>query len=266
MHGAGTVRAEFKHDIDTVRSALLGVNNDTAQKDCKMIKGIIFDKDGTLFDFNATWGPSTRGMIASETGGDPVRMAEMADVLGYDLKAGVFVPGSLVIAETVSTVADAMLGLLPDVTKPELMARMKAATKHVPQVEPTPLRPVLDALHSMGLTLGVATNDAEEPALANLAHVIDKFAFIAGFDSGFGGKPAPGQLLGFCAQTDLDPTNCIMVGDSLHDLHAGRAAGMMCVGVLTGPAERAELTPHADVVLGTIAELPTWIMAQNARW
>ncbi|MCO4847078.1 MAG: HAD family hydrolase [Yoonia sp.] len=228
-----------------------------------MIKGIIFDKDGTLFDFNATWGAWTRGMIASEVGGDPARIAAMADLLGYDLDAGVFLPSSIVIAETVSIVADAMLGLLPDVTKPELIGRMKDATKHVPQVEPTPLRPVLEALRDMGLTLGVATNDAEEPAHANLAHVRDMFDFIAGFDSGFGGKPAPGQLLGFCAQTGLDPAACIMVGDSLHDLDAGRAAGMMCVGVLTGPADRAELAPRADVVLGTIAELPAWVAGQN---
>ena len=263
MHGAGAVRSEFEHCVDTVRLALLGVNNDPAEKDCKMIKGIIFDKDGTLFDFNATWGPSTRDMIASEVGGDPARMAEMADVLGYDLNTGVFLPSSLVIAETVSTVADAMLGLLPDVTKPDLIARIKEATKYVPQVEPTPLRPVLDTLRDMGLILGVATNDAEEPARANLAHVLDMFDFIAGFDSGFGGKPAPGQLLGFCAQTGLTPSACIMVGDSVHDLDAGRAAGMRRVGVLTGPAPRAELAPHADVVLGTIAELPAWIALQS---
>ena len=265
MHGAGFVRSELEHCVDTVRAARLGVNIGSADKGRKMITGIIFDKDGTLFDFNGTWGPSTRGLIAAETGHDPHRMAEMADMLGYDLDAGVFLPGSLVIAETVSTVADAMLGLLPNVSKADLIARMKAATKHVPQIEPTPLRPVLTTLRDMGLTLGVATNDAEEPARANLAHVVDLFDFIAGFDSGFGGKPAPGQLHAFCAQTQIAPENCLMVGDSLHDLEAGRAAGMRCVGVLTGPALRPELTPHADIVMDTIAQLPAWIVAQNAK-
>jgi phosphoglycolate phosphatase len=33
-----------------------------------VIKGIIFDKDGTLFDFNATWGAWTRGMLEAEAG------------------------------------------------------------------------------------------------------------------------------------------------------------------------------------------------------
>lgn len=224
-----------------------------------MIKGVVFDKDGTLFDFNATWGAWTRGMIASEVGGDVSRMAELADVLGYDLDQGVFRQGSIVIAETVDVVADAMLPLLDEPDKAALIERMKEATKHVPQVEPVPLEPILVQLRDMGLVLGVATNDAEGPARANLAHVNAYFAFIAGFDSGFGGKPEPGQLFGFCEQTGLDAVDCVMVGDSLHDLHAGRAAGMRCVGVLTGPAPRAELEPHADVVLDTIADLPDWI-------
>jgi phosphoglycolate phosphatase len=225
-----------------------------------MIRAVIFDKDGTLFGFNATWGAWTRGMIVSEA---KEKADEMADLLGYDMDAGVFRQGSIVIAETVSVVADAMLTLLPGQDKAALIARMKEATKHVPQVEPVPLRPVLRTLRDMGLVLGVATNDAEGPARANIAHVADMFGFVAGFDSGFGGKPAPGQLHGFCAATGIAPADCIMVGDSLHDLHAGRAAGMGCVGVLTGPAPRSELEPDADVVLRTIGDLPDWIAAQN---
>ena len=51
----------------------------------------------------------------------------------------------------------------------------------------------------------------------------------------------------------------VMVGDSLHDLVAGRAAGMQTVGVLTGPACRDELAPCADVVLPDIGHLTTWL-------
>ena len=54
-----------------------------------------------------------------------------------------------------------------------------------------------------------------------------------------------------------------MVGDSLHDLDAGRAAGMRTVAVLTGIAPRERLAPHADVVLDTIDGLPGWVSAQG---
>ena len=50
--------------------------------------------------------------------------------------------------------------------------------------------------------------------------------------------------------------------DSLHDLEAGRAAGMRTVAVLTGVAVAAQLAPHADVVLPDIGALGAWIDSQ----
>jgi len=51
------------------------------------------------------------------------------------------------------------------------------------------------------------------------------------------------------------------VGDSTHDLIAGRRAGMQTVAVLTGVALEAELAPHADVVLPNIGHIPAWMAA-----
>jgi phosphoglycolate phosphatase len=51
-----------------------------------------------------------------------------------------------------------------------------------------------------------------------------------------------------------------MVGDSRHDLIAGRAAGMPVVAVLTGVAGADELAPVADAVLPDIGHLPDWIV------
>lgn len=225
-----------------------------------MIKGIVFDKDGTLFDFNATWGAWSRQMLHSESAGDHDKLEALADILGYDLQAGVFRPGSIVIAETVDVIATAMLTVIDD-DKPALIARMNAATQKVPQIEATPLVPFMGEMTSRGLSLGVATNDAEVPARRHLqvAGILDDFDFVAGSDSGYGGKPEPGQLIAFCNRVQLPPEACVMVGDSLHDLHAGRAAGMTTVGVLTGPAPLEELAPFADTVLASVAELPAWL-------
>ena len=230
-----------------------------------MIKGIVFDKDGTLFDFNATWGAWTRAMIATEAANDPDQIEVLANALGYDFEGGVFWPESIVIAETVEIIADALLEHLPDVAKPDLMNRMRSTAKEVPQVEAAPLWPLLHQIKEMGIQIGVATNDAEDPARAHLgtADVLDLFDFIAGYDSGYGAKPEPGQLLGFCSSTGLEPEECLMVGDSTHDLTAGIAAGMKTIGVLTGPAQAYELLPYADVILNSIAELPDWLVQHN---
>jgi phosphoglycolate phosphatase len=50
-----------------------------------------------------------------------------------------------------------------------------------------------------------------------------------------------------------------MVGDSTHDLIAGRAAGMPTIGVLTGMAGRETLEPYADAVLENIGEIPGFL-------
>jgi len=227
----------------------------------RAIKGIIFDKDGTLFDFQATWGAWSRGLLTEESGGDPVLLQRLADALGYDLALNGFRPDSVVIAATTEAVAEQMLPLLPGVAKADLLARMDGRAMTAPQVEVTPLVPFLSGLQARGLALGIATNDTEAPARAHLRHagVEGMFDFIAGFDSGHGGKPAPGQLLAFASAVRLDPADCVMVGDSLHDLHAARAAGMVAVGVLTGMADEATLDQSADVVLGSIADLPEWL-------
>lgn len=226
-----------------------------------MIKGIVFDKDGTLFDFNATWGAWSKVMLTQEAQGDPERLSLLADVLGYDLENGVFRPGSIVIAHTTGEVADAMLEVLAKEDRDALLDRMGQAAKQVEQVVVTDLPVLFAKLDARGLALGLATNDSEDPARQHLANagIADMFDFVAGSDSGFGGKPAPGQLHGFCRAVGLAATDCVMVGDSLHDLHAGRAAGMHTVGVLTGPALTDELAPMADVVLPSIADLPAWL-------
>ncbi|WP_342773832.1 HAD family hydrolase [Histidinibacterium lentulum] len=226
------------------------------------LRGIVFDKDGTLYDFNATWGAWTLGMLEAEAGGDPLLVEAMAELLGYDPEARRFRKDSLVIAHTPGEIADVIGPLLPGrPSKAEIVGRMNARSAVAPQVEAAPLGPFLDGLIGRGLTLGVATNDGEQPARAHLeaSGVADRFAFLAGADSGHGYKPGPGQLRAFCEATGLIPSEVAMVGDSAHDLLAGRAAGMVTVGVLTGLAEEADLAPLAEVVLTSIADLPRWL-------
>ena len=82
-----------------------------------------------------------------------------------------------------------------------------ASTAAAPQVEAMPLVPLLDRLLAAGLTLGLATNDFGGPARSHLerAGILDRFAFVAGYDSGHGAKPEPGMLAAFCAATGIPP-------------------------------------------------------------
>lgn len=229
-----------------------------------MIEAAIFDKDGTLFDFRLTWRGWTVKVIEvlAEGGADP---AALALALGYDRATGAFAKSSPIIVWTTPELADLIHGFVPDMDKAALLDLLSELSHHAPQTPAVALRPVFEGLRARGLKLGLATNDTEGPARAHLAGagVLDLFDFVAGCDSGWGGKPAPGQLLAFANQVGVTPERTVMVGDSLHDLHAGAAAGMKCAAVLTGIAEAGELAPHADVVLADIGHLGAWIDAQR---
>lgn len=225
-----------------------------------MIAGIIFDKDGTLFDFRASWAGWARAVLA-DLARDGGHAAALAAAMGFDPGPGEFRPDSPVIAGTSAEVAEALLPHLPGLSARAVAARLDARAVQARMEPAVPLAPLLGALRGRGLRLGLATNDVERAARAHLAAagVADLFDYVAGADSGHGAKPGPGMLLAFAAAHDLDPARVAMVGDSTHDLIAGRAAGMRPVAVLTGIAQAAELAPLAEAVLPDIGALPQWL-------
>ncbi len=226
-----------------------------------MISGIIFDKDGTLFDFQASWGQWALRMLCDLAQGDQMLLHRLADSLRFDLGRARFHPDSFVIADTPDAIALVLAAEMPHTEAPALLERITAATEQAKMVEATPLVPLILELEARGLRLAVVTNDAETPARAHLADAGIEQAFdqVIGFDSGYGAKPSPGPLLACAEALGLDPAHLLMVGDSTHDLAAGRAAGMGTIGVLTGPADTATLAPLADAVLPHIGHLPGWL-------
>lgn len=225
-----------------------------------MIEAIIFDKDGTLFDFHRSWGGWAQRFLR-QVARDGDHAAAMGQAIGFDLASGQFAADSPVIAATAADIAQALAPHLPGQQVGAITDQINAAAATAPMVAAVPLRPLLEALRGRGLRIGLATNDTEAPARAHLAahDITDLFDFIAGYDSGHGAKPGPGMCTAFATAYAMDPAHVVMVGDSLHDLHAGRAAGMICVGVLTGMAKADDLAPHADAVLADIGRLPHWL-------
>lgn len=225
-----------------------------------MISGLLFDKDATLLDFEKTWGEWSRGLLSGLAKGDEMLLQAMADAIQFDLIRSTFHPTSPVIAGTPDEGVDLILPLLSNWERDALIAYSNEAAQSVQVHEIVPLAPLLDELR-LRAKLGIATNDAAANARRHMeaVGVADRFTAIIGSDSGFGGKPGPGMCLAFAEQIGAEPAQVAMIGDSTHDLHAGRGAGMICVGVTSGFATAEELAPHADVVLPDVSHLPRWI-------
>ncbi len=222
---------------------------------------ILFDKDGTLFDFQRTWAPWLGRAIDGLGAGDGAVVAALDRAWGYDRRAETIRAGSLVIAGEVGDLAARVAAILPHMTLGEIVEYIIETSLLAEPVEVVPLVGFFTGLHRAGLSLGVATNDAERVARAQLARVgaASLLPFVAGYDSGHGGKPGAGMGRAFAAHAGVRPERIVMVGDSIHDLEAGRAAGMQNVAVLTGMAGAAELAPLADIVLPDIGHLPGWL-------
>ena len=230
------------------------------------IRGVIFDKDGTLFDFQSTWGIWTAQILVRIAGSDGVLLGQLARALGYDTEARRVQPGSVIVAGTPMEIAAVIHGYMPAMSQTQIFDWLNKEAETAPQVLVTDLYRLTAELRRINLGLCVMTNDAENPARAHLASVeaLDLFDFVIGSDSGFGAKPDAAPLLALADKMDIPAAACVMVGDSTHDLRAGRAAGMRVVAVLTGLAEVAELAPLADAVLPDVSYLPAWISAQNS--
>ncbi len=229
-------------------------------------QGILFDKDGTLVDFHATWGPAYRAGAMAFAGGAPDIADRLLVAGGCDLETGRIAEGSILAAGTNAEIVEAWLAAMPAGRRPDLgEADPEAFVEAVFNAETarsaqpvTDLAALFSRLRDRGLILGLATNDSHDGALATLAkfEVVEGLSFVAGYDSGHGGKPEPGMVDGFCAQAGLAPGEVMVIGDNIHDMEMGRRAGAGClVGVLTGSGSLETLSAAADWVIDGIAEL-----------
>lgn len=85
----------------------------------------------------------------------------------------------------------------------------------------------------------------------------NRFRVVLGGDALERMKPDPLPLLHALEVFGLPPGQVAMVGDGLHDLHAGRAAGVITVAVTTGVENQDTLAAeNPDHLIDSMAELP----------
>ena len=225
------------------------------------LKGVLFDKDGTLIDFQRTWGPAIHHVIHELARGDDEKLRAQAECLHFDIAQKRFAATSPIIGGATAQYGAAWAAALGRDDFPALRVEIDtlAAAACLDSLTPVgePIE-VLRALKGQGLIVGLATNDSEASARRHLAQLgLDgEMDFVAGYDSGHGPKPGPGMVAAFAREIGALPGEVALVGDTLHDLDCARAAGAVAVAVLSGVACREELEPHADFVIADIAALP----------
>lgn len=221
----------------------------------RRFSALIFDKDGTLIDFDATWnGPI--GRLIDDLAAAGADRATVARILGFDEGTQRLASSSPVVAESTAQIADRLAlacgrgrgdrrfaAELDEMLEPLLESSVTAA----PSADET-----VRTLAERGVAMAVATNDAAESAQRQIAALgwQDLFDPIVGYDSVARPKPEPDMVR--LAQSTLGVAHheVAMVGDTSTDVLAAQRCGVTAIGV-----GRAAGDIGADISIGSLADL-----------
>ena len=122
----------------------------------------------------------------------------------------------------------------------------------------------LRELSARGLKLGVVTNALQHLGEAVLARfgIAPFLQVVIGGDRVVRHKPHPEPLWQACTALDVSPHETVMVGDSVNDVAAARAAGCAIVCVPHGYDQGQPVSELGCDVLTDVSALPAWIAAQ----
>ena len=211
------------------------------------VKAILFDLDGTIVDSKEAYFEAARTAFAP-TGQETVDIKVMTEIpkrLEQSMPINDLISG-IDVDKFLQIYLKAYYGATASRTKPfpniactleKLSEKAKLALttrRHVPTKE------VIKQLEGFGL-----------------AKYFQKV--VTAFDT-LNPKPSPEALLECSKQLKVETYECVVVGDSVVDIRAGKNAGAKTVAVLSGIFSREELKKEKpDLILESVKELPDFI-------
>ncbi|MGC5328037.1 HAD family hydrolase [Brevibacillus sp. SYSU BS000544] len=235
------------------------------------IKGILFDKDGTLLDFHAFFVPVAKQLVThllEELGlsDDHSLEEELLKVIG--LRENRVDPKGILASGTSKDIYEAFLGLLQGKNvSSERIEKLETWIPHklydltkssAVEVKPTAdLTKLFEQLHHLGIKVGIATADDWESTIYCLESLgINQYFEFIGTSDHYDKKPDPCMLNAFCQKYQFHTTEVAVVGDTVVDLLLARngSAGL-AVGVLSGVSGPNELKDLADILLPSVGEI-----------
>ena len=234
-------------------------------------KVLVFDKDGTLIDFDTIWGSrmvsAAESMILACQGGDDLR-DRLYRTVGYSLErnqtlgSGPLATAPIVQLETIVATVLHQAGIPWDeatsLAAEHLTERM-VAPPAADEIRPRAnLVSLLRAFRDAEIRLAVATTDNRLPAekcleVLGIENLIEQL--LCGDDRTSPRKPDPAVLLGIAESFGAPIDQVIMVGDTVSDLKMAKAAGAMAIAITGGGGSREELEQQADVVIDSLEEI-----------
>ncbi|OYX13520.1 MAG: hydrolase [Rhizobiales bacterium 32-66-8] len=230
------------------------------------LKALLFDKDGTLVDFDRTWGPAAGAVMRTLAEGDGAALVRLEEISAYVPDEARFLPTSPLVSGSSAHYGPMWAEALGQPADSAFLARIDHLFRIEGMRSLTPIGApanILARLQAAGYLQAIVTNDAEANAREQMEALglLPYLSAIHGYDSGFGSKPGAGMVQALVTRHALDPGSVAVIGDSAHDLAAARGAGTRFILVTSGPAPVDDLFAQADLVLDSIADLPDHLIA-----
>jgi len=248
---------------------MIGIEYRNKRIPCRLV---IFDKDGTLVDFTATWVPLIRSRVQfllEALGRDGDLETFLLRSWGIDPLSGSVDPrGPCPVSPrseeiVIGTMALYQKGYPWDEAKQWVMKAFDQADATTNRK--TLLRPVdgiqtlLRRLKRDGFSLALATSDERrdtEVVLSSLGleTLFDALVCAGEVDPP---KPDPEAILTLCHRLSIPPGETIFIGDTVTDMIMGKRAQVaLTIGIVEGGVTpRDELERVADVVFDSIRDL-----------
>jgi phosphoglycolate phosphatase len=228
------------------------------------VDAVAFDKDGTLIDLDAAWGPAALAWVMTGAAGDTALEESLSLELGLDLATGHLVAGGLFAVGTVGQLYETTIRALSEHGASEADARAssdRAREMSALAGEKGNLLALGDvtgtfrSLHEAGLQLAIVSSDDRstvDSAIEALSIGSLLGAVVTG-DEGLDAKPAPDMLFEAADRLGVEPVRLLYVGDSWVDAEAARAAGT--AGVVLVGEQPLETSRLATVVVPRVDSL-----------
>lgn len=228
------------------------------------VDAVAFDKDGTLIDLDAAWGPAARHWVETAAEGDAVLEQDLAAELGLLHGTEHLVKGGLFAVGTVSQLHESTLAVLSrhgiDESRAHAIASMarRASAEAGEKGNLVALGDVVGTMRRLaaaGCRLAVVSSD-DRSAIDSAIEALEigpLLGAVVSGDEGLSPKPAPDALLEAARRLGVKPAQMLYVGDSWVDAAAGTAAGAAGTVLVGDPTPEAR--ERASVVVRAIDDL-----------
>ncbi|MBR5446670.1 MAG: HAD family hydrolase [Clostridia bacterium] len=238
------------------------------------IKMVLFDKDGTLMDFDSFWVTVSRLAVPemlAELNADPALAERLYEAMG--IRNGTADVRGVLCWGTYQQMGEVMHQALTDagtVCDMEEVVRLTRQLyhRHAPEGEIRPacenIKSVLGEHIRQGRQLAVVTTDGPGVTRQCLLSmdIGHYFSAVCTDDGILPPKPDPMCIEVICEQFGYTKDELVMVGDTMNDIRFARNGGIRVIAVAGNAESRAYLAEEADAVVPDISHAAAVI----AQW